>query len=54
MSPVTLDLRRCAYCGRIPRGKLREEESRRHAPYCSFDCKEWSRVRPRPDQRVKR
>lgn len=37
----TLDLRRCKRCGKIPRGKLRQQEAERYKPFCSYHCQEW-------------
>ena len=42
---MKIDLRpRCARCRKLPRGKLREAEFKRYAPFCSFHCQEWNRL----------
>lgn len=37
-------VRRCERCNKLPRGKIKQENARRYAPYCSFHCQEWHRL----------
>ena len=44
MTGRVLDLRRCHRCKKIPRGKIRIENAKRYAPFCSYHCQEWARL----------
>ena len=42
---IDIDMRpRCRQCGKIPRGKMRNTESLRYKPFCSFHCQETGRM----------
>ena len=41
----TLDLRPwCKHCGKLIRGKVKEDYFANHPPYCSFHCQESARM----------
>lgn len=45
MKHTKIDLRpRCKRCKKLPRGKMKQAEFERYAPYCSYHCQEWGRL----------
>ena len=36
---------RCAYCHKLPRGKIAKQNAERYSPYCSYQCQQYMSLR---------